>query len=295
MILSIGLRDKVKKPYQYKFQNKEWQDELGLNLYDFHARLYDPSYVKTLTLDPLAEKFYSISPYNYAMNNPVYFIDPDGMWSNPNPFAWLKQQVNSRVNQTKKDIKEGWNSFKEGVSNVFKEGTPERTNKDGGIDFYSKNGGGQGPRTTGEVEMVNGDAVMSMAGFANSPAKGAKNGKTNATKVNPVTKLKRNGALFQEGMDAGQSVENVVNKVSGSSMEIQNTPETTTVIIKDSYIGIDTSLDGTQLYRTRTNDLKIQVPKNQNSVDSVRNVYDNKSSRISQEVNNKNNELWNLD
>jgi len=62
----------------YKFQNKEWQDELSLNLYDFGARLYDPAIVRTTTYDPLVEKFYHISPQSFLNNNPLTFIDPTG-------------------------------------------------------------------------------------------------------------------------------------------------------------------------------------------------------------------------
>jgi uncharacterized protein RhaS with RHS repeats len=48
-------------------------------LYDFIARGYDPVTGRFLTPDPLAEKYYSISPYAYCGNNPMNRIDPDGM------------------------------------------------------------------------------------------------------------------------------------------------------------------------------------------------------------------------
>jgi RHS repeat-associated protein len=62
----------------YKYTGKELDMEHGLMQYDFEARTYDPAVGRFLSIDPLCEKYYWISPYAYCVNNPVKFIDPDG-------------------------------------------------------------------------------------------------------------------------------------------------------------------------------------------------------------------------
>ena len=63
----------------YRFSGKELDKQNGLNWYDFGARWFDVAGVPMWTsVDPLAEKYYHITPYSYCMGNPVMFIDPDG-------------------------------------------------------------------------------------------------------------------------------------------------------------------------------------------------------------------------
>ena len=74
----------------YKYNGKELQQD-GFDLdangvvesrllwYDYHARFYDPQLGRTTTQDPLAEKFFGLSPYSMFANNPLRFVDPTGM------------------------------------------------------------------------------------------------------------------------------------------------------------------------------------------------------------------------
>lgn len=67
--------------YRFGFNGKEKDNEImgEGNNYDFGARILDPRLGRFLSVDPLAKKFAYQGTYNYAENNPIRFIDIDGM------------------------------------------------------------------------------------------------------------------------------------------------------------------------------------------------------------------------
>ncbi|MFN8255395.1 MAG: DUF6443 domain-containing protein [Bacteroidales bacterium] len=67
------------KKNDYLYNGKELQDELGLDWYDYGARFYDPQIGRFPCIDPLADKFVWVSPYNYAENSPIACIDLWGL------------------------------------------------------------------------------------------------------------------------------------------------------------------------------------------------------------------------
>ena len=71
----------------HTFSAKERDSETGLSY--FGSRYYSSDLSIWLSVDPMSDKYASLSPYNYCANNPVKLVDPNGE-------DWVEREVEGR-------------------------------------------------------------------------------------------------------------------------------------------------------------------------------------------------------
>jgi RHS repeat-associated protein len=131
--------------YQYsgkEIQSKEFSDGSGLELYDFGARNYDPQIGRWHNPDPMADKWNSYSPYNYAVNNPINVIDPDGKdavyaYDEETKTLTISAKIYYQGKGISKD-KEARAKLMEGINKDLKETYKDGTVKVGDVEYTVK-------------------------------------------------------------------------------------------------------------------------------------------------------------
>lgn len=96
----------IKDAYDYKYNGKEWQNDLGLNMYAMDWRQYDPAVGRWIVVDPVIH--YDYSPYSGINNNPSFWSDPSGLavqttnhgvtFTGEDAISFFKTIVNNRSN-----------------------------------------------------------------------------------------------------------------------------------------------------------------------------------------------------
>ncbi|WP_445455988.1 RHS repeat domain-containing protein [Flavobacterium sp. HNIBRBA15423] len=116
--IKIKMASPVDAVYKYKYNGKELQDELGLNMYDYGARNYDPAIGRFSVPDPMQELYYGINSYAYVFNNPVQLVDPTGM---------IVEYADD-PNKTKKENRQARREFKKSQRELNRKSTEARNN-----------------------------------------------------------------------------------------------------------------------------------------------------------------------
>jgi RHS repeat-associated protein len=113
----------------YKYNGKELDSRNGLNMYDYGARYLAMDIPVLPIVDPLAEKYYSISPYAYVGNNPIRLVDVNGKeWGivvNANGTMTITVSVNfsasSNLNLTAKQLDQYRNVLSSQLNSTIQE------------------------------------------------------------------------------------------------------------------------------------------------------------------------------
>ncbi len=239
---------------RFMFGGKEFQEELNLNWYDITARNYDPALGRWMNLDPLAEQMRRHSPYNYAFDNPIYFIDYDGMMPCPKgedcSSRWgifkmeFKETLKSMVNGLKSmnnDIKSALASVDavniEGdATSDWVSGDRKRTSEEDRITILVEDSAGDDSDTTdgGRHDFIDGDALKSAGNASKNANKmkfSTKSGPSNTgpSKTSMGRSVAESGRKNSGGFKKGSKAVDAVSTIMSGNA---NEPDTLTYMVE---------------------------------------------------------------